>query len=67
MENLVLDNAGYVQLACFGIAKYIEDRSVKKHITNEYFFYRTFTLCGTPEYLTPEMILSFKDHSFGVD
>lgn len=41
-ENLVLDNSGYLQVVDFGFAKKVRDR--------------TFTLCGTPEYLAPELI-----------
>ncbi|UJR37104.1 hypothetical protein I4U23_029808 [Adineta vaga] len=53
LENLVLDAHGHVKLTDFGFAKYVSDR--------------TYTLCGTPEYLAPEMILSCHGHSFGVD
>lgn len=43
LENLVLSDNGHVQLTDFGFAKQMEDT-------------RTFTLCGTPEYLAPEII-----------
>jgi serine/threonine protein kinase len=53
-ENLLLDADGYLKLVDFGFAKEL-DRSG-----------RTWTLCGTPEYLAPEIILN-KGHGFGVD
>lgn len=42
-ENLLIDNTGHIKLADFGFAKILEDE-------------RTFTLCGTPEYLAPEIV-----------
>ncbi|WWC71841.1 uncharacterized protein I206_105800 [Kwoniella pini CBS 10737] len=51
-ENLLLDRHGYLRIADFGFAKIIEDR--------------TFTLCGTPEYLAPEIVLS-QGHGKAVD
>uniref|UniRef100_A0A7S3AHP9 cGMP-dependent protein kinase n=1 Tax=Haptolina ericina TaxID=156174 RepID=A0A7S3AHP9_9EUKA len=51
-ENLLLDEKGFVKVCDFGFAKHIKDR--------------TFTLCGTPEYLAPEIIRG-KGHAKGVD
>jgi cGMP-dependent protein kinase len=45
-ENLLLDNAGYVKLVDFGFAKYIGAGR------------KTWTFCGTPEYVAPEIILN---------
>ena len=42
----------YLKVVDFGFAKIIEER--------------TWTLCGTPEYLAPE-IISNKGHGLGVD
>ena len=51
-ENLLLTVGGHVKSADFGFAKVVDDR--------------TYTLCGTPEYLAPEIIQS-KGHDKGVD
>ena len=51
-ENLLFDKDGYLKLVDFGFAKVIKDR--------------TWTLCGTPEYLAPE-IISNKGHNMGAD
>jgi len=51
-ENVLVDSGGYCQLVDLGFAKIVMDK--------------TYTLCGTPEYLAPEIILS-KGHDKGVD
>ena len=51
-ENLLLDEKGYIKITDFGFAKVVTDR--------------TFTLCGTPDYLAPEVV-SGQGHSKGVD
>lgn len=44
-ENLLLDGKGYIKMTDFGFAKVVGNR-------------RTYTLCGTPDYLAPEIILN---------
>uniref|UniRef100_A0A7S3FKY0 cGMP-dependent protein kinase n=1 Tax=Haptolina ericina TaxID=156174 RepID=A0A7S3FKY0_9EUKA len=51
-ENLMFDEKGYIKVVDFGFAKIVKER--------------TFTLCGTPEYLAPEVIMS-KGHNCSVD
>lgn len=51
-ENILIDSLGYCVLVDLGFAKIVMDK--------------TYTLCGTPEYLAPEIILS-KGHDKGVD
>lgn len=51
-ENLILDSDGYLKVVDFGLAKKVVDR--------------TWTLCGTPDYLAPEIILN-KGHDKAVD
>ncbi|TKS85160.1 cGMP-dependent protein kinase 2 [Collichthys lucidus] len=53
-ENLLLDAEGYVKMADFGFAKKIGPGK------------KTWTFCGTPEYVAPEVIMN-KGHDFGAD
>lgn len=51
-ENILIGSDGYLKLTDFGFAKYCDSR--------------TYTLCGTPEYLAPEILLN-KGHGKPVD
>ncbi len=54
-ENVLIDKDGYAKLTDFGLSK----ENIKGN--ND-----TMTLCGTPEYLAPE-IIDRKGHGFAVD
>ena len=43
-ENLLLDHTGFLKITDFGFAKKVS--------------YKTYTLCGTPEYIAPEVLLN---------
>ena len=51
-ENLVLDSQGYLKVVDLGLAKIVDGK--------------TWTLCGTPDYLAPEIILN-EGHDKAVD
>ena len=51
-ENLLVSSDGYLKLTDFGFAKIVKGR--------------TYTLCGTPEYIAPEILLN-KGHGKPVD
>ena len=51
-ENILINKNGYIKLSDFELVKTIEDR--------------TYTLCGTPGYMAPEIILN-KGYGLGVD
>ena len=53
-ENVVIDHHGYLQLIDFGFAKILSGSP------------KTYTLCGTPEYLAPELVTS-QGHGLAAD
>ena len=54
-ENILLDEKGHVKLTDFGLSKILETESDK-----------AFTICGTPQYLAPEVLLK-KGYDKSVD
>lgn len=53
-ENLLIDDKGYLRITDFGFVKHVA-RGTK-----------TYTTCGTPEYLAPEIIMN-KGHNQSAD
>ena len=59
-ENLLIDHKGYIKMIDFGFAKQFPYTKNGKTLN------KTFTLCGTPEYLAPEIVTS-KGYDKSVD
>lgn len=54
LENILIDQKGYVKLIDYGLAKILQGDEL------------AMSYCGTPEYLSPEMVAS-EGHDFTVD
>lgn len=54
LENILLDEGGYLKIIDYGLAKTLPQDNLTK------------TFCGTPEYLAPEMVTQ-QGHDFSVD
>lgn len=52
-ENILIDKKGYLKLTDFSFSKKIEGK--------------TYTLCGTPEYMAPEVVMRGDGYSFLAD
>lgn len=53
-ENILIDHTGYLKLADFGFCKRINRK-------------RTYTVCGTPEFLSPEQLVGTKGYGMASD
>lgn len=56
LGNLFITDDGEIKLGDFGLAAKLEFETEKRH-----------TLCGTPNYIAPEILENKEGHSFGVD
>lgn len=56
-ENIMLDSYGYIRIIDFGFAKRIPFNKIETNGETKLHL-KSYTLCGTPEYLSPEFIFN---------
>lgn len=60
-ENVMIDKDGHTRLVDFGFSKKLKATGGKKETI------KTYTQCGTPGYVAPEMLVKNLGHDFRVD
>lgn len=63
-ENIMIGENGYPKIIDFGLAKQLPYMKLDNGIMTR--FSKCYTLCGTPEYVAPELILG-KSYDYGID
>lgn len=58
-ENVMSDSKGYARIIDFGFAKSVPYMKTDPVTGAQKLMAKTYTLCGTPEYLPPEFIFNF--------
>jgi ribosomal protein S6 kinase alpha-5 len=58
LENILLDSDGHICLCDFGLSKEFMEEDADK---------RTYSFCGTLEYMAPEVVMGDCGHNFTVD
>jgi serine/threonine protein kinase len=55
-ENILLDQDGHLKLADFGLSKVVYSNQD-----------RVYTMCGTPEYIAPEVLIACNEPNLSVE
>lgn len=67
LENVLLDSDGHIILTDFGLSKKF-DLTERTNRSKRFREKRTYSHCGTPGYMAPEIInRGFQGHGFSVD
>lgn len=65
-ENIMIDEKGYLRIIDFGFSKKVPYTKIDPNTGEIKVYPKTYTLCGTPEYLAPELIFNL-GHDSSVD
>ena len=64
-ENVLVANNGYLKIADMGLAKVLPYIGHDEKTGGEVIHHKAFTVCGTPEYISPEIIYNLGHDRYG--